>query len=141
MEKYSGWLFTLFPFLVRKLMERAHWSPQNYLYVLTVNIEWLMVALWLYSLGYYIGNRSCKKDENEFQIFKMQCLDEIKSCYSRFENEYAPLKAKMEVLKFELEKEQWRVRSLRTELEEERVKRKRTPEQANKEAIHSVGGN
>jgi predicted RNase H-like nuclease (RuvC/YqgF family) len=99
-----------------------------------------MAALCLFQFGFTRGSRSRTRTDEEIIQLKKSAIEEIKKCYSRFEDEYGPLKAKIEVLKFELEKEQWRVRSLRNELDEERNKRRRTPELANKEAIHSVGG-
>jgi len=138
-EQNLKWLFPLLPFLLAKLME---WSgtatPTNFIYKGLIYCQYGVVIFFILAIGFHIGLLWNDKQDRTFSNLKKECLQEIGYRFADVKNDYVPMKEEISRLKTQLEQAERNERYFRNQFEEALKDSRRTPKQANQEALKSI---
>lgn len=138
-EQNLKWLFPLLPFLLSKLME---WSgtatPTNFIYKGLIYCQYGVGLFVVLAIGFYLGLWWNDKRDITFSKLKEECLKEIGYRFADVKNDYVPMKEEITRLKTQLEQAERSERYFRNQLEEVLKDSRRTPKQANQEALKSI---
>lgn len=138
-EQNFKWLFTLLPFLLAKLME---WSgtatPTNFIYKGLIYCQFGVGVFFVLVIGFHFGIWWSGENDRTFFKLKEDCLKEIGYRFAEVKNDYVPMKEEISRLKTQLEQTERNERYFRNQFEEALKDSRRTPKQANQEALKSI---
>lgn len=133
------WYLPLIPLIAKLIMT---WSgkdhPGNFWWIFFCRLEIVLGVMGLVSLGICIGWKFGGIDHTDFHNMKHEHMTKLNEHFYRFQNEHVPLREELVKLKCDLDREKWRHQLTLNQLEEEKKKVTRTPEQANAEALKKV---
>ena len=139
------WLFLLVPTAVKWIwayngfkMDHGSWRGLTYM-------ETICVLAFFVSIGFWLGHELSKDDSKTFDLLQMNYRKELKEHYEKLrevslsiEKENSHLKALIESQKSDGQQKERLIYFLKESLSEEKVRNRRTAEEANKEALEAI---